>query len=650
MVQLPWLATRRPPKNWTRRSPHLGHHGGMAEDPLSLHTEVIDRISRIDDRQGPALIRDLLHAEATRSRVSPALIEMSTAVHRPDGGIDGRTYFDFDLPVIAAPAGHLVWQVKTGNEKPSASKELGKSAKHHDAQDAISDGAHYILVWTSDQPSTARETVLTAFKSAAKEIRPDAAVFVLTAENVADWVWSHPVVLAELLPLGGLQPLGPLTGTEVENGTTDIENRIRQYLSFPTRRALRVVGPVGQGKKTAIKLAASTMANPVEILVAADPDAAPIQTLTSLAQRGAVLAVIVQRCPPERAAAPEHLVAVSDGNLRLITEGVDAGGGYLQATDIVHVRPMLANIDRRLLEALGTPPALTAELIGTAGGNPRLLSAIAQGDEPADGALERVTEGLDGRALSAFALMPPLDPSGISLSTVSSIFDVSERDLEDTATECARRNFIPWSGYTRLPRAIAAFAIARAFRERQQWLLRSLERLPDEWVAPAIAPLASAGPIARTAVEDLLRRSDALPVQEDDDPESAFGLLDRLALASAAASAAPDAAFLRLCDITRRYPWRDRATAGFTIVAGQDVVHAARRIDRAQAGSGTLGAQLVLETIAASGFEGGHLRTGLRELLHPEAPDYAERIRHLTVIAASLGSIAIRAVESAVAT
>jgi hypothetical protein len=621
----------------------------MAEDPLSLHTEVIDRISRIDDRQGPALIRDLLHAEAARSRVSPALIEMSTAVHRPDGGIDGRTYFDFDLPVIAAPAGHLVWQVKTGNEKPSASKELGKSAKHHDAQDAIRDGAHYILVWTSDQPSTARETVLTAFKSAAKEIRPDAAVFVLTAENVADWVWSHPVVLAELLPLGGLQPLGPLTGTEVENGTTDIENRIRQYLSFPTRRALRVVGPVGQGKKTAIKLAASTMANPIEILVAADPDAAPIQTLTSLAQRGAVLAVIVQRCPPERAAALEHLVAVSDGNLRLITEGVDAGGGYLQATDIVHVRPMLANIDRRLLEALGTPPALTAELIGTAGGNPRLLSAIAQGDEPADGALERVTEGLDGRALSAFALMPPLDPSGISLSTVSSIFDVSERDLEDTATECARRNFIPWSGYTRLPRAIAAFAIARAFRERQQWLLRSLERLPDEWVAPAIA-LASAGPIARTAVEDLLRRSDALPVQEDDDPESAFGLLDRLALASAAASAAPDAAFLRLCDITRRYPWRDRATAGFTIVAGQDVVHAARRIDRAQAGSGTLGAQLVLETIAASGFEGGHLRTGLRELLHPEAPDYAERIRHLTVIAASLGSIAIRAVESAVAT
>ncbi len=154
---------------------------------------------------------------------------------------------------------------------------------------------------------------------------------------------------------------------------------------------------------------------------------------------------------------------------------------------------MLANIDRRLLEGLKTPPALIAELIGTTGGNPRLLSAIAQGDEPADGVLERVTQDLDPRAMSVFALVPPLAPSGIDLSTVSSVFDVSEQVLEDTAAECARRNFIPWSGYSRLPRAIAAFAIRRALSERQQWLLRSLERLPDEWVIPAIAPLASAG-------------------------------------------------------------------------------------------------------------------------------------------------------------
>lgn len=623
---------------------------GVAEEPLSLHTDVVDRVSRLEDRQGPALVRDLLHAEAARSRVSPALIEMSTAVHRPDGGIDGQTFFDFGLPVIAAPAGHLVWQIKTGNEKPSAPKELGPSAKHHDAQGAIRDGAHYVLVWTSDQPSTARKAVLTAFTSAAQTIRPDASVTVLTSENVADWVWSHPVVLAALLPLGGLQPLGPLTGTEVENGTTDVEARIRRYLSFPTQRALRVVGPVGQGKKTAIKLAASTLDTPIEVLVAADPDAAPIQTLTSLAQRGGVLAVAVQRCPPERAAALEHLVAVSDGNLRLITEGVEAGSGHFQSTDIVPVRPMLANIDRRLLEALGTPPALTAELIGTTGGNPRLLSAIAQGDEPADGAMERVTRGLDPRALSAFALMPPLEPNGVDLSTVSSVFDVSERDLEDTAAECARRNFIPGSGYTRLPRAIATFAIGRAFRERQQWLLRSLKRLPDGWVVPAIAPLASAGPIARTAVEDLLKRSDALPPEDGDDPNSAIGLLDRLATASAAASAAPDEAFERLRDIAQRYPWRDQAMAGFTMVASQDIVHAARRIDRAHGGSGTLGAQLVIETIAASGFEGGPLRTGLRELLHPEATDHAERLGQLTAIAASLGPIATRAVEAVAAT
>jgi hypothetical protein len=307
---------------------------------------------------------------------------------------------------------------------------------------------------------------------------------------------------------------------------------------------------------------------------------------------------------------------------------------------------MMANIDRRLLHALGTPPPLAAELVGTTGGNPRLLSAIAQGDEPADGALDRVTKGLDARALPALALMPPLEPNGVELSIVSSTFGVSERVLEDTAAECARRNFIPGSGYTRLPRAIATFAIARAFRERRQWLLRSLEHLPDEWIIPAITPLASVGPIARSAVEELLRRSDELPAQEGDDPESAIGLLDRVALASAAASAAPEEALRRLLDLTRKYPWRDPALTGFTLVASQDLVHAARRIDRAQGGSETFGAQLVLETIAASGFEGGQLWAGLRDLLHREAPDYPERLSQLTEIAASLGPIAIRAVEA----
>jgi len=177
----------------------VGHHDGMAEKHLGLHTELVDKIGRFDDRQGPARVRDLLHAEAAQRRVSPGLIEMSTAVHRADGGIDGQTFFDFDLPVVGAPAGHLVWQVKTGNENPRAAKELGSKAKHRDAQGAIRSGASHAPVWTSDQPSTVRRDVATAFETAAQAVRPDATVTVLTSENVADWVWAHAIVLAELL-------------------------------------------------------------------------------------------------------------------------------------------------------------------------------------------------------------------------------------------------------------------------------------------------------------------------------------------------------------------------------------------------------------------------------------------------------------------
>ncbi len=88
--------------------------------------------------------------------------------------------------------------------------------------------------------------------------------------------------------------------------------------------------------------------------------------------------------------------------------------------------------------------------------------------------------------------------------------------------------------------------------------------------------------------------------------------------------------------------------AGFITVASQDIVYAGG-VSTAHEGRGTLGAQLVMDTIAASGFEGGHLRTGLRELLHPEAPDHAERLSQLTAIAASLGPIATRAVEAVAA-
>jgi hypothetical protein len=592
-------------------------------------------------------VRDLLQAEAARSKVTPALIELSTAINIADGGIDGQTFFEFDLPSIRAPAGHLIWQVKTGNERPSASKELGPKARHHEARDAIRDGANYVLVWTSDQPSTSRKELSKAFSASAQAIRPDATVTVLTSENVADWVWSHPAMLAQLLSLGGLQSLGPLLGTEVENGTTDVERRIQLYLTSRSQRSLRVSGPVGQGKKTAIRVASSTLPAPLEVLVASDPDAVPIDTLTNFAQRGIAVGIVVQRCPPERAAALEHLVPLSHGHLRLITEGVDPGNGYLQATDVVPVLPMLPNMDRRLLEALDTPTILIAELIGTTGGNPGLLSAIAQGHEPADGALERATNGLDPRALCVFAIVPPIDPSGIDLSTLSSIFEVSERDLEDTAAECALRNFIPWAGYTRLPPAIAAFAVRRALRDRSQWLLRSLRNITDEWVDPAIMSLSLAGPIAQSAVEDLLKRSDDISVDDDPESSSIVHLLDRLTLASSAANAAPECAFQRLRDIAQLYPWRDQEVAGFTIVAAQDIEYAARRIDRAQRGSGTLGAQLLLETIAASGFNGGHLRTAIRELLHLEAADHDERIRQLTDVATSLGSTALGALEAA---
>jgi hypothetical protein len=69
---------------------------------------------------------------------------------------------------------------------------------------------------------------------------------------------------------------------------------------------------------------------------------------------------------------------------------------YLHKTSVIEVKPMMANMDRRLLEALGVPRPLLTELAGSTGGNPMLLSALGQGEqELSSDVTQRLTEGLD---------------------------------------------------------------------------------------------------------------------------------------------------------------------------------------------------------------------------------------------------------------
>jgi hypothetical protein len=581
-------------------------------EPHSLHAEVVDAVSRLDERDGPVRVRDLLYAEAACHNVPASTVEMTSAVHLADGGIDGFTEFPFAIEAVGIPSGRLVWQVKTGTTKPSATAELGKSAKHQAAQRAVADGASYVLAWLADQPRETSLAVEESFSTEARKLRPDAQVYVLVADDLATWAWHHPQVLLELISLEGLGPIPPLDGTEVENGTTDVEERIRLYLESPMGRALRIAGPQGSGKSTAIRLAVNTSSRHLDVVIARDPSGASANMLTKFAHRKIDVGVIIERCTPEQAAPLEHLVEASDNHLRLITEGVEPGRSYFQKTDLIEVKPMMANMDWRLLGALGLPPPLQMELRGSTGGNPMLLSALARGEQAlSEDVVRRLTDGLDVRALASFALMPPLGADQPHLELVASASGVLIETLEDTATALADCGLIVGAAYPRLPAALAAASLRETIISRRTWLGRLLEHLPDGFVFAALGPLATVGSAAQPFVVGLLERADVLLARPDDEI-SAYDLLDRLGVAIAAIPAAPVDAARRLNEIARQFPWAEQP--GLALVAASDLMNAAKRLDQMEVDE-TAGARLVLEVIAASGSQHPTLRTTLRSML-----------------------------------
>jgi hypothetical protein len=606
--------------------------------PRSLHTEVVDAVRELNERDGPTCLRDLLYAEVAVRKVAPSLVEMTSAVHRPDGGIDAVTAFPFEIKALGIPAGELVWQVKTGATKPSAAAELGESAKHHDAQREVAAGADYVLVWTSDQPRKTRLAIQNAFAHEARKLRREAKVYVLLADNLAVWAWRYPQVLLELVPLDGLRPIGPLDGTEVANGTTDVEQRIRLYFASPMGHALRIAGPQGSGKSTAIRLAANTLSEHLHVLVARDPSGVGANLLTRFAHRRVDVGIVIERCPPAHAATLEHLVADSDGHLRLVTEGSASGWSYFRNTDVIEVQPMMANMDRRLLDKLCVPPVLRAELVGSTGGNPMLLSALAQGKQELSGdAVRRMTDGLDIRALASLALMPPLTAGRSDTELIATVTQVPIEILDDTAAGLADRNLIQWVGHARLPAALASAALRDALSSRPTWLEGVLERLPDEYAPAAIGPLAAVGRGAEAVVGSLFERADRI-IAVPSDGATAYEVLDRLGLATAVIPAVPLAAAQRLNELARQFPWGDQH--GLAIVAVQDFLTAAERLDQVDKGE-AIGARLVLEVIGASGFRSSALRTALRSTLRPGITDGNLRGQTIRDIAEDIGGAAL---------
>jgi hypothetical protein len=166
-----------------------------------LDLGVVRWLRDLDENDAVGLARALIHAEAGRLGLALEGFSMSGRVKARDQGIDGRTAFG-EVPTLL-PRGDCVWQVKSGSSVPTSSKEFDEQ-KHAALFEAIRKGADYVLFWTNDPPDPTATSVKDRFQSAVRDVRTDAVVHFLFADEIQRLCLAHLGVLAQLSPV----PLG----------------------------------------------------------------------------------------------------------------------------------------------------------------------------------------------------------------------------------------------------------------------------------------------------------------------------------------------------------------------------------------------------------------------------------------------------------
>lgn len=617
----------------------------MPDTGLSVHALLLKSIVALDKREAVSLVRDLLLAEAQAQGLTPAPVTMPLAEDVGDGGIDGETRLTSPVAAVDVGAGWNAWQVKSGDSVPNPKKEL-RRRRHRGIHEAIEEGANYSLVWTRDGPETLRRACATKFVATAEEIRPGTKVRVVLAEDIARWVQQHPSCLASLLPLDGFARMEPLTGLEVENGTTAIERSIAEHLLAQDRVVLRVLGAPGAGKSTAIRMAADRVAARIATMVAGAPSSAVDATVVKLARQRLRIAVVIGQCGPEHARVYETAAEMSQGNLRIVAEGSDTRQTGSTRTRDVELRPMMPGTAARLLEACGVPAAAAQRAVRDTGGNPLLLSAVAadlleSGSVSRIAVAERLVEGMNRRCLAAIAILPSNTSDGPSLRRLASIFDLGDREIEDAAEEAERRSLTTSSQYPRLPDVVAAHVISASVRHNLAWLTEAIARLSDAECWPAIRAVSMAGPSARGLIDRLIDRVPRWELPAAAARSEVWDLEERVVTLADAARASPVAAAAKLRIALSGIPWSERSHWDALSSLAEAVAAACAEIQHG-APDEDFGAELLLETASAASWGGGPLEAALRSMLAESARTGSPQVIRWAYWADALGEKAVR--------
>jgi hypothetical protein len=530
---------------------------------------IVRWIRELDENGAVALARDLIFAEAGAHGLPLDQFTMSGRVKARDQGIDGRTHFP-DIPRILLPIGPYVWQVKSGQSAPSATREFDADT-HAALIKAIQEGYNYVLFWTNDPVDPVLTNVEHDFSEAVQNIRPDASATFLFADAIERLCYAHLGVLVQRspIPLSGVVSLAVWAPEEFERVTfqldqqrTRIIDALRGHVSSweQSRAELHIFGDTGVGKSRLVYEALALPGLSERVLVS--PDASALDnSLLSLVARSEErrLVAVVDDCEPEDRRSLTRYAGMARGRIRLITIG-SRYSRERQPDDsrYLEVLPLEAAASKQIALTVGLAerdadlvaeytdgyPGLALTLaraihFGEAGGS---LIERVRGHEEIGSVLSSLLPQDDVLPLGMLALFEKLGFDGDlaqELSLACETLGVDEGTLREIAERELRR-FVSTAGRFRrvTPRLFALWLASQFMHNRRESLTAAINGLPESLRDRIVAQMgAFAGdPLVAKSLGEILGQP---PFHE-----GALGDVDEGAgrLLHVAAIAAPEAA------------------------------------------------------------------------------------------------------------
>ena len=205
----------------------LGLHRKPSSKPSPFRVTVA-QIQALTERTLPELLERLLHAEAHVHDLAPVDVLVSSKIHAPDGGEDGRIQWrngPNHTPFL--PCRSCQFQSKAGETSPAQARQdvLTKAGTVKDmVRSVLEDGGHYIMLcahpYTSKQV-VARETRIRESLRGAGLPVADHQIHFRGAEQIFGWVNQYPSVVAWVQETTQLGTTGPFNSWDHLDGRTE---------------------------------------------------------------------------------------------------------------------------------------------------------------------------------------------------------------------------------------------------------------------------------------------------------------------------------------------------------------------------------------------------------------------------------------------